>query len=134
MADPARRRERLTSVLAFIEEHKLQGIMIDFEQIPDDAHRDTLAFLGEVHAAFKAKGLIVAVAAPFDDPHWNYKAYAKVCDYLMLMGYDEHWSDSQPGSGGFTIVVFDPACGEDARPRSRRTRSLPSRIMGMIGL
>ena len=98
MADPARRRERLNSVLAFIEEHKLQGIMIDFEQIPDDAHRDTLAFLSEVHAAFKAKGLIVAVAAPFDDPHWNYKAYAKVCDYLMLMGYDEHWSDSQPGS------------------------------------
>ena len=98
MADPARRRERLNSVLAFIEEHKLQGIMIDFEQIPDDAHKDTLAFLSEVHAAFKAKGLIVAVAAPFDDPHWNYKAYAKVCDYLMLMGYDEHWSDSQPGS------------------------------------
>ncbi len=98
MADPARRRERLNSVLAFIEEHKLQGIMIDFEQIPDDAHRDTLAFLSEVHAAFKAKGLIVAVAAPFDDPHWNYKAYAKACDYLMLMGYDEHWSDSQPGS------------------------------------
>ena len=98
MADPARRRERLNSVLAFIEEHKLQGVMIDFEQIPDDAHKDTLAFLSEVHAAFKAKGLIVAVAAPFDDPHWNYKAYAKVCDYLMLMGYDEHWSDSQPGS------------------------------------
>ncbi|MGB9164781.1 MAG: glycosyltransferase [Rhodomicrobium sp.] len=98
MADPARRRERSNSVLAFIEEHKLQGIMIDFEQIPDDAHKDTLAFLSEVHAAFKAKGLIVAVAAPFDDPHWNYKAYAKVCDYLMLMGYDEHWSDSQPGS------------------------------------
>ena len=98
MADPARRRERLNSVLAFIEENKLQGIMIDFEQIPDDAHKDTQAFLNEVHAAFKAKGLIVAVAAPFDDPHWNYKAYAKVCDYLMLMGYDEHWSDSQPGS------------------------------------
>ena len=86
LADPERRRERLSSVLAFIEEHKLQGIVIDFEQIPDDAHKDTLAFLSEAHAAFKAKGLIVAVAAPFDDPHWNYKAYAKACDYLMLDG------------------------------------------------
>ena len=97
LADPERRRERLTSVLAFIEEHKLQGLVVDFEQIPDDAHKDTLTFLSEVHAAFKAKGLIVAVAAPFDDPHWNYKAYAKACDYLILMGYDEHWADSLPG-------------------------------------
>ena len=97
LADPERRRERLTSVLAFIEENKLQGLVIDFEQIPDDAHKDTLAFLTEAHAIFKAKGLIIAVAAPFDDPHWNYKAYAKACDYLILMGYDEHWADSQPG-------------------------------------
>ena len=97
MADPARRRERLNSVLGFIEENKLQGLVVDFEQIPDDAHKDTLAFLGEVHAALKAKGLIVAVAAPFDDPHWNYKAYAKACDYLVLMGYDEHWSELEPG-------------------------------------
>jgi cellulose synthase/poly-beta-1,6-N-acetylglucosamine synthase-like glycosyltransferase/peptidoglycan/xylan/chitin deacetylase (PgdA/CDA1 family) len=100
MADPEKRRERLTSVLAFIEENKLQGIVVDFEQIPEDAHKDTLAFLGEVHAAFKAKGLIVAVAAPFDDPNWNYKAYAKACDFLVLMGYDEHWADSQPGPVG----------------------------------
>ena len=97
MADPERRHDRLNKVLAFVEDNKLQGLVVDFEQIPDDAHKDTLAFLGEVHAAFKAKGLIVAVAAPFDDPQWNYKAYAKACDYLVLMGYDEHWSNSQPG-------------------------------------
>ncbi len=97
MADPERRRDRLNGILAFVEENKLQGIVVDFEQIPDDAHKDTLAFLGEIRAAFKAKGLIVAVAAPFDDPQWNYKAYAKACDYLVLMGYDEHWADLQPG-------------------------------------
>ena len=119
MADPARRRERLNSILAFIEEHKLQGVMIDFEQIPDDAHRDTLAFLSEVHAAFKAKGLIVAVAAPFDDPHWNYKAYAKVCDYLDADGIRRTLVRLAARVRGFTIVVFDPACGEDAGPRSR---------------
>lgn len=97
MADPEKRHDRLNQILAFVEANKLQGIVIDFEQIPDDAHKDTLSFLNEVHAAFKAKGLIVAVAAPFDDPAWNYKAYAKACDYLILMGYDEHWSDSEPG-------------------------------------
>ncbi len=98
MADPGRRRDRLNKITQFVEDNKLQGIVVDFEQIPDDAHKDTLAFLGELRAVFKQKGLLVAVAAPFDDPHWNYKAYAKSCDFLMLMGYDEHWSDSQPGA------------------------------------
>ncbi len=97
MADPDRRRDRLEKIVAFIESNKLQGIVIDFEQIPDDAHKDTLAFLAEVKAAFKPHGWTIAVAAPFDDPKWNYKAYAKACDYLMLMGYDEHWAGGDPG-------------------------------------
>lgn len=97
MADPERRRDRLENIVAFIETNKLQGVVIDFEQIPDNAHKDTLAFLAEVKAAFKPHGWTIAVAAPFDDPKWNYKAYAKTCDYLMLMGYDEHWAGGEPG-------------------------------------
>jgi cellulose synthase/poly-beta-1,6-N-acetylglucosamine synthase-like glycosyltransferase/peptidoglycan/xylan/chitin deacetylase (PgdA/CDA1 family)/spore germination protein YaaH len=97
VADPARRHDRLDSIIKFIETYNLQGIVIDFEQIPDAAHKDMLAFLGEVRAAFKPRGWLIAVAAPFDDPHWNYKAYAKSCDFLMLMGYDEHWSAGDPG-------------------------------------
>jgi len=98
LADPVKRKQRLDAMLAFIEEHKLQGIVFDFEQIPDNAHKDYLAFLGEVRAAFQPKGLVVSIAAPFDDPRWNYKAYAKVSDYLMLMGYDEHWAEGEPGA------------------------------------
>jgi peptidoglycan-N-acetylglucosamine deacetylase len=97
MADPVMRRDRLEKIISFIETNKLQGIVIDFEQIPDDAHKNTLAFLSEVKAAFKPRGWLMAVAAPFDDPHWNYKAYAKNCDYLMLMGYDEHWAGGEAG-------------------------------------
>ncbi|MDQ2922183.1 MAG: hypothetical protein M3R52_11310, partial [Acidobacteriota bacterium] len=52
----------------------------------------------ELHAAFLQRGFLVAEAVPFDNPEWNYKAYAAVTDYLMLMGYDEHWQTSQPGS------------------------------------
>ncbi|MFZ1109987.1 MAG: glycosyltransferase [Rhodomicrobium sp.] len=97
MADPVMRRDRLDKIIGFIETNKLQGIVIDFEQIPDNAHKDTLAFLSEVKAAFKPRGWVMAVAAPFDDPHWNYKAYAKNCDFLMLMGYDENWAGGEAG-------------------------------------
>ncbi len=97
MADPVRRRDRLERMVHFVESNNFQGIVIDFEQIPAKAHRDTLAFLAELKSAFQKKGLLVAVAAPFRDPEWNYKAYAKTCDYLMLMGYDEHYSEGGAG-------------------------------------
>ncbi len=98
MADPAKRQDRLKSIVSFIETNGLQGITVDFEQIPDGAHKDLLAFLGELRTVFKSRGWTIAVAAPFDDPHWNYRAYAKACDFLMLMGYDEHWSAGEPGA------------------------------------
>ena len=34
---------------------------------------------------------------PFDNEDWNYKAYASVTDYLMLMAYDQHWSTGEAG-------------------------------------
>ncbi len=100
LADPQKRKDRIDGIAKFIEANNLQGVTIDFEQFPDTAHKDVLAFLSEISAAFKPRGWLVTVAAPFDDPSWNYKAYAKRCDYLMLMGYDEHWSSGDPGPVG----------------------------------
>jgi cellulose synthase/poly-beta-1,6-N-acetylglucosamine synthase-like glycosyltransferase/peptidoglycan/xylan/chitin deacetylase (PgdA/CDA1 family)/spore germination protein YaaH len=98
LADPQKRRDRIAGIVKFIEANNLQGITVDFEQFPDTAHRDMIAFLTELGAVFKPRGWLVTVAAPFDDPLWNYKVYAKHCDYLMLMGYDEHWSAGDPGA------------------------------------
>ncbi len=97
LADPEKRRDRIESIVKFNEANNLQGTIVDFEQFPDSSHKDVLAFLSELRAAFKPRGWLIVVAAPFDDPSWNYKTYAKHCDYLMLMGYDEHWSSGEPG-------------------------------------
>jgi len=97
LADREKRRECLEGIVKFIESYNLQGITVDFEQFPDTAHRDVLTFLTELEAVFRPRGWLIAVAAPFDDPSWNYKAYAKHCDYLMLMGYDQHWSAGDAG-------------------------------------
>jgi peptidoglycan-N-acetylglucosamine deacetylase len=97
LADPERRRATIDGIVKFIESNNLQGVTIDFEQFPDTAHKDYIAFLKELGAIFKPRGWLVLVAAPFDDPSWSYKVYAKHCDFLMLMGYDEHWSSGEPG-------------------------------------
>ena len=43
-------------------------------------------------------GWLLAIAAPFDDPEWTYRSYAAATDYQILMAYDEHFEEGQPGA------------------------------------
>src|SRR5262245_11195285 len=92
-------REKLIATLArLIADNKWQGICIDFEKVPKDAQPNLLRFMRELHDLSNQQGWLVIQAVPFDDPEWNYPAYADVNDFLMLMAYDEHWAESDPGS------------------------------------
>jgi cellulose synthase/poly-beta-1,6-N-acetylglucosamine synthase-like glycosyltransferase/peptidoglycan/xylan/chitin deacetylase (PgdA/CDA1 family)/spore germination protein YaaH len=103
VADEQSRQRLISSLTDFVTENKFGGVTIDLEEVPAASQGNLLSFMQELHAAFKARGLIVAQAVPFDNPDWNYKAYQAVTDYLMLMGYDQHWATSAPG----------PIAGED---------------------
>ena len=94
----ARRKALLDQVTAFVGAHKLQGIVIDFEEVPDDAHQDVANFLSELRARFSPHRWVIAMAAPFDDETWPYAAYAKLVDYTILMGYDQHDDKDEAGS------------------------------------
>lgn len=98
LADPARRKGLVAQVTTFIAAHKLQGLVVDFEEVPDAAHGDLTLFLQELSAQFAPRGLILAMAAPFDDERWPYADYARVADYTILMAYDQHDPNDEPGS------------------------------------
>ena len=91
------RQHLITALLATIEKYKFGGITIDIEEVPQASQTNLFVFMKELRAAFKSRGLILAQAVPFDNPDWNYKAYASVTDYLMLMAYDQHWSTGEAG-------------------------------------
>jgi len=98
LADPAKRRARLDELVAFMQGNNAQGLVIDFEEVPKDAHQSVLSFLHELKAAFVPHGWLLAIAAPIDDPDWTYRSYAAATDYQILMAYDEHFEEGQPGS------------------------------------
>jgi peptidoglycan/xylan/chitin deacetylase (PgdA/CDA1 family)/spore germination protein YaaH len=91
------RRNLINSLLQAIEKYKFGGITIDIEEVPQSSQTDLFTFMKELRAEFKSRGLILAQAVPFDNPDWNYRAYADVTDYLMLMAYDQHWSTGEAG-------------------------------------
>ena len=98
LADPAKRKARIDGLVAFLAANEAQGLVIDFEEVPKDAHRNFLTFLRELRTAFAPHGWVVAIAAPFDDPDWTYRSYAAATDYQILMAYDEHFEEGEPGA------------------------------------
>jgi len=125
VADPERSAALLKNVVDFIAGNKLQGVAIDFEEVPPADQKNLEKFLSDMSAAFAPHGWIIAQCAPFDDDHWPYKAYADIVDYTILMAYDEA-DDSGPPSA---------IAGEDWYERilDKRMRDLPadSTIIGI---
>ena len=97
IADEPHRQKLINALTTFVQDNKFAGICVDFEEPPASAQGNLLTFMQELHTTFAAKGLLVVQAVPFDDPDWNYKAYAAASDYLILMAYDQHWTGSDAG-------------------------------------
>ncbi|MDE2499989.1 MAG: glycosyltransferase [Alphaproteobacteria bacterium] len=98
LADPARRTALEDGIVSFLAKEKLQGVIIDFEEVPPTAYDDLGTFLSELSADFVPHGWVIVQAAPYDDNKWPYATFAKSIDYTMLMAYDQHDEFDQPGA------------------------------------
>ena len=98
LSDPAARSARIREMKDFLQANKFQGLTVDFENVPASAQPNLGLFLNELRDALAGEGYAVVLAVPFDDPSWPYRSYAAATDFLLLMGYDQHWEGGEPGS------------------------------------
>ena len=98
LADPAARQARIAQIVGFIAANHFQGVTVDFEEIPESSQKNLKAFLSELNDAFDPHGWGIVLSVPFDDASWDYKGYADIVDFELLMAYDEHWAGKDPGS------------------------------------
>lgn len=97
------KRERLINqLIANAIEYDFDGINIDFEYITSDIADDYIQFLRELSVKCRINGIILSVDDKVPDMgnvYYNLKAQGEVVDYIVMMGYDEHWgADSGSGS------------------------------------
>ncbi len=80
----------------------LDGINIDFEQLGVDSGTHFVQFLRELSVLCRSNGLVLSVDnyVPFNfNDHYRLDIQGQVVDYVIIMGYDEHWHGSgDPGS------------------------------------
>lgn len=73
------------------------GINIDFEGIAQEAGYDYVQFMRELSILCRKNHIILSVDVPVPmdfSRHYNREELGKVCDYVIVMGYDEHYAGS----------------------------------------
>ncbi|OMF00243.1 glycoside hydrolase [Paenibacillus amylolyticus] len=104
LSSSANRATVISQVAAYVKTYKLDGINVDFENV-DPADREGLtAFVTSLTATLHALGAVVSVdVSPDLGTDWtdafDYAKLGAVSDYMVLMGYEEHWNgDPKAGS------------------------------------
>lgn len=75
----------------------LDGINVDFEQIPAEAGEHYIQFIRELSVKCRLNNLVLSVDnyVPMNyNEHYYLEEQGIVADYVIIMGYDEHYSGS----------------------------------------
>ncbi len=94
----ANRRALIDRIMAYALEFDLDGINIDFETVKGETGTDFAQFLRELSIQTHANGIVLSVdnyAPTASTEHYNRAEQGIVADYVVVMGYDEHWGGSE---------------------------------------
>ncbi len=97
------KRERIIeSLITEARNSGIDGINVDFEKVSNEAGPHYVEFLRELSIECRANNLVLSVDdyVPYNfNSQYNIPAQGEVADYVIIMGYDEHYHGSgDPGS------------------------------------
>lgn len=89
-------------------QYGIDGINVDFESISQDAGEHFVQFIRELSVACRTNGIVLSVdnyvPTGYTD-HYNRAEQGVFADYVIIMGYDEHYSGS-PEAGSVASIGF----------------------------
>lgn len=101
LASSASREKLSNHLIAAAVQYGLDGINIDFEAIPEEAGEGYIQFIREISVKCRKNGIVLSVDVPVPMPftaHYDREELGIVADYVIIMGYDEHYVGSEAGS------------------------------------
>lgn len=109
MNSTSARNKIANQLIAAAIEYSFDGINVDFENISEDAADGYVQFVRELSVMCRKNGIVLSVDVPVPmdfTAHYNRKALGEVCDYVMIMGYDEHYAGSEE-AGSVASLSFE---------------------------
>ncbi|RFU69196.1 LysM peptidoglycan-binding domain-containing protein [Bacillus sp. V59.32b] len=111
LSNPQKRLKVISTLRDSLVQTDSDGINVDFENINIKNKQDYVVFIGELKKALQPHGIIVSVdvSRENEDPFWSgsfdRKELGKIADYIVMMGYDEHWGGS-PKAGSVASLPW----------------------------
>ncbi len=109
MNSTSSRNKIQNQLIAAAIEYSFDGINVDFENISEDAADGYVQFVRELSVMCRKNGIVLSVDVPVPmdfTAHYNRKALGEVCDYVIIMGYDEHYAGSE-AAGSVASLSFE---------------------------
>lgn len=101
LSSTSTRRKLINSLIADAEKYGLDGLNMDFESLKPEAGPHYIQFLRELSISCREKGIILSVdnyvPAGYND-FYDRKEQGIIADYVIIMGYDEHYAGGEAGS------------------------------------
>ena len=95
------RRKLINSLMEEVDRYGLDGLNMDFESLKTEAGVHYVQFLRELSIPCRERGIILSVdnyvPASYND-FYDREEQGIVADYVIIMGYDEHYAGSERGS------------------------------------
>ena len=111
LSSAAARQNIISQLIQAAKDVGMDGINVDFESLSEDVGIHFLEFLRELSIECHKNNLVLSVDNPVPEDftsHYDRAEQGRVVDYVIIMGYDEHWHGSKdPGSVASISYVSD---------------------------
>lgn len=123
------RTKLIQEILRYAKEYQLDGVNIDFETLEVECGPYYIQFLRELAVVCRNNQLVLSVDnhVPAEyNSFYDLEEQGKIVDYVVIMGYDEHYVGSDAGSVASLGFVADAAANTLAKvPAERVIMAIP---------
>lgn len=102
LSSTSKRQKLVSGIMNSAKSLGLDGINVDFEGLSSDCGVHYVQFLRELSVQCRTNGLVLSIDnyVPFNfNDYYRLDIQGEIADYVIIMGYDEHWHGSgDPGS------------------------------------
>ena len=101
LSSTAARQNIISQLVQAAQDVGMDGINVDFESLSEDVGIHFLEFLRELSIECHKNNLVLSVNNPVPEDftsHYDRAEQGRVVDYVIIMGYDEHYVGSEAGS------------------------------------
>ncbi|MBQ8231323.1 MAG: SH3 domain-containing protein [Lachnospiraceae bacterium] len=124
------RQKLVANIISMAVELGLDGVNLDFEKINEETGAHYVQFVRELSVECRRNGLTLSIDnyVPYNfRDYYRLDIQGQVADYVIIMGYDEHWHGSgDPGSvASIDYVSYGITKALEAVPAEKLMNALP---------